>query len=495
MKTLERLEHEVHGTQIIDYTCTRRPRPSPPPIPRPPPTTSSRLGSSEAYPLVRRLAVLAVVLSLAACDSGDLTGPDLVSSASDGDAMSVTLASGVASGQKGEYGCSGSIWDPKRGRYEDLSLKVNVPKKTVEAAGGATYSPQFQLRDKDDDYRLLIVVRCTLPDVQDPKAEKAHAKVAKKLAKEVRKLQKSAGEAGVTQSSALLDSLRGRTNAVGATVIGMPAPERATQAGSCRLVPVDYYYWYGVPVTVYDCAPGTGGGGLCDPATDDECTGGGGNGGNPPPDECDDPNLDLTPAECGEPEPTPDCEDYVGWFSTANQTEREAFCDSPFYVQSSVVDAHAAAQSFDSYLVRRYPEITDRDSSPINAMKHAYWSAQLTIRLGPRAAKYWLDLHELPNVEFGSNTPDNSAMDFYNNGVGRRIGVQHGQTGGLGTYIEQVYRAGGSLREWPCGGFPGTEGADLTNGRCNPGEGPVGNPDYNQLNNLTSPDIFVLASG
>ena len=160
----------------------------------------------------RWLPALALLLSLAACDA---TGP--AGDAGSGDGVSYAV-SGTATSTGGDgFGCSGSIWDPKRGRYEDLSLKVNLPKETVDAAEGARHSPQFELRDEADGNRLLLIVQCTLPNVQDPKVEKAHRKVGRFLAKEVRKLQRDLGK----------DRGEGDSQTAGPVLLGQPDAAQA----------------------------------------------------------------------------------------------------------------------------------------------------------------------------------------------------------------------------------------------------------------------------
>ena len=126
----------------------------------------------------------------------------------------------------------GAVWNPRKGRYDDVSLRVNLPRKVVEAADGATYEPRFSLNDPADEDRLLMGVVCTLPDVQDPKVEKAHEKVGRFLAKEVRKLQRDLERSGSRtfeangQAEVRVGALGVATPAVSGPVVGGPVKRR-----------------------------------------------------------------------------------------------------------------------------------------------------------------------------------------------------------------------------------------------------------------------------
>ena len=263
-------------------------------------------------PAFRWLSALALLLTLAACDSGDLTG-----SAPDGAATrgEVTFAKadpssppygpyGAASAHQAgnEFGCTGGIWNPKKGRYDEISLKVSLPNKVVEAAGGATYEPRFALNDPADADRLLMGVVCTLPDADDPKVEKAHAKVGRFLAKEVRKLQRDLDVAeGQTDQAGAWAST---TDAAGVLTSPIAGPVlQARSSESCSIQMIAEFYVNGIRVRVYDeVCSGNG-------SSSGDDTGGSGDDGND--------GNDGYPSHCDTQFiPTPECEDSGGGDST-----------------------------------------------------------------------------------------------------------------------------------------------------------------------------------
>jgi hypothetical protein len=448
-------------------------------------------------PLVRWLAALTLVVSLAACDSSDLTGP---TPGADGAVTveGVTYSNvspttppygpyGAANTRRpgDEFGCTGGIWNPKKGRYDEISIKVNLPKNVVEAANGKTYEPRFALNDPADENRLLMSVVCTLPNVQGPEAEKAHTTVGRFLAKEVRKLQRD------------LDNLSAQANEAGARVgvtNAANAPSAATASArtqngeSCSVQLVAEFYFEGIHVRVYDLVCSSGGGGTggdsdCDPFTEscDNNGGGTGSGGDPGggyPDYCGSQFMQ-----------TPECEGSGGdgttfeldaaeiaWREGHNPRERE-LCLSDLIQCGKAYASYRNAEVYEGLLIGRYPGM-DVDSSPMNARKHSYWSASLTIKLGPAAAEEWTNAHELPHIEGSSDTPDNSAMDFYNNKVGRRVGGQTSSVNDLYNNIEYEFGSG-RLRSYPCGQFPGNKDIKTGNGGfCPAGQTGYGNPNF-----------------
>lgn len=57
----------------------------------------------------------------------------------------------------------------------------------------------------------------------------------------------------------------------------------------------------------------------------------------------------------------------------------------------------------------------------MDAVRHAYWFADLTARQDTAWAKAWGDAHE----NYPGNDPLEKAMDLHNNAVGRSIGLLH----------------------------------------------------------------------
>ena len=103
-----------------------------------------------------------------------------------------------------------------------------------------------------------------------------------------------------------------------------------------------------------------------------------------------------------------------------------------------------------------------KDSSPLNAFKHAFWNARMTHLMGPSKAKQWADIHE-PTERGASDMTDASAMDFYNNEEGRSIALERSYEGQITesymTHLKgQVWEAveNGRLRKWACGSHPGS---------------------------------------
>ena len=137
------------------------------------------------------LLVSALALSLGACDpsrSLDANQPVLE------EAVSYELVPGPrlsAAERDSISGCAGTIWEPEAAEYVPINLKIHLPQKLVDTAGGATYEPYFKLHDEEDPSdRLLMELVCTLPDVDDPELGKTHAYVAMVLANDVKKLQR-----------------------------------------------------------------------------------------------------------------------------------------------------------------------------------------------------------------------------------------------------------------------------------------------------------------
>lgn len=60
-------------------------------------------------------------------------------------------------------------------------------------------------------------------------------------------------------------------------------------------------------------------------------------------------------------------------------------------------------------------------NNEFDAMRHALWSALLTLALGADGAEAWTDAHE-----WGPLDPDEVCMDQHNNSVGRQIAFEVG---------------------------------------------------------------------
>jgi hypothetical protein len=134
------------------------------------------------------------------------TGPAGASGAGGCEADSLRSISTLltATADDGIFGCTGGIWLPKKQRFERIDINVDLPQKITDAAEAKTQRPRYAFHDETDADRLLMGVVCTLPDVQDPKVQKAYEHVGKMLGKDVRKLQKemekTAGAEGVAMS-------------------------------------------------------------------------------------------------------------------------------------------------------------------------------------------------------------------------------------------------------------------------------------------------------
>ena len=194
-----------------------------------------------------------------------------------------------------EFGCMGSIWLPRKGESRAITLPIHLPKWIVDAADGAVGEFRFVLPEADDPGgRALLDVTCTLPDVDDPRVEKAYERVARFLARNLKALQEAA------DAGAQADSRREDGNLIAADWSTAQLNTEAT----CAWVLIDQYinedgqwvYVYG-----YQCSGGGGGG-------DDGGIGGGGGGGGG--------ELDP-PSHCAmQTVPTPECEIGEGPYAT-----------------------------------------------------------------------------------------------------------------------------------------------------------------------------------
>ena len=255
------------------------------------------------------LLVFALAVLLGACDRMGVLEVDTPPTPAPEEISYTTVPDVPAANPWGDapFGCTGGIWVPKKGEYRPIHLKINLPKKTVEAAGGAVYKPRFALYEENDpDGQVLMGVICTLPEIDDPKVEKAHEHVAKKLGKDVRKLQREMEKMDETTTafgvwgtaptaSVAPDTLGGATRLGGWSASLGDLGD--TTSNSCVVVLVDVFYLNGIRVEVYDSYCGGGGGGSGGGDDGGIGGGGGGSGGDGRPRYCD-TQLVPTP-ECG----------------------------------------------------------------------------------------------------------------------------------------------------------------------------------------------------
>lgn len=82
---------------------------------------------------------------------------------------------------------------------------------------------------------------------------------------------------------------------------------------------------------------------------------------------------------------------------------------------------------FPEYVDDRGTKATNFDGTPANAFKHAFWSAYMAVRIGPKAAQEITDAHEV-HIRHSSDSPYletttaiHTAMDLYYNELGRRV--------------------------------------------------------------------------
>ena len=71
---------------------------------------------------------------------------------------------------------------------------------------------------------------------------------------------------------------------------------------------------------------------------------------------------------------------------------------------------------------------TNKDGTRANAFKHAFWNTMMTIEMGYDVAKGFADAHEKPyaddsTLHIGIPNSEHSEMDYYNNEMGRTIGL------------------------------------------------------------------------
>ncbi len=214
-----------------------------------------------------------------------------------------------------EFGCIGTIWLPRKGEYRAIAIPVHLPDRIMGAAEGATRDFRFVIyEDAPPAGRALLDVKCTLPDVDDPRIEKAHELVANFLSTKFDTLQKAA-EAEARKLTGLNDMSRSASGGITARLSGEP-PSAETQ--TCGWTLIDTYLdEEGRLVYVYTKQCSDGGG-------DDDGTGGG-SGGDDRPSYCD---TQLTP--------TPECEGGGG--GGGSDDAPTASGNDAFYAQTALPD-------------------------------------------------------------------------------------------------------------------------------------------------------------
>lgn len=165
--------------------------------------------------------------------------------------------------------------------------------------------------------------------------------------------------------------------------------------------------------------PGDGGGSGNDPGPG---TGGSGDG------ECI-PGGIMQPEGCEESAPPGVPADY---WSSLNDAERE-ICRSNSY--NCILTYHSTSRA-NSWA--KSQTSAGAHNGPQDALRHAMWSADMTLTIGINWARAFGDAHETTSVD-----PSETRMDLYNNAVGRSIGAMSGMTfSGLGVAVADAWADG-----------------------------------------------------
>lgn len=424
-------------------------------------------------------------LTLAACDSTGLNSEGDVTSAAPVVAYAHTK-SRVKDFDRGTYGCEGVVWSEDRRMYGAFAIEIDLPHNMVREAEGSVYRPEFELKDGD---HLVMSAFCSLPNVKNNKAMKAHDYVSELLANSVTDIVSIAHFDTIpgSESSARveLNSFEFNDDDINSTGFVSDAgywrlaSTSFSSASGCRIVAVAFGSWRGVAVTVYDLS----------------CSGGAPPGRPGGGDMGEDYGV---PSECfSQFVPSDECRQAVNdiW-PNPNIRERQ-LCDQYFFECAGVAVAYVRAEAYEAGMDIQYRDLGPfpdwpLDSSPINARKHAYYAANVAALLGSASrGRVWTDAHEYPYAAFDISNPHITNMDFYNNEIGLAIGLGHSWSSSPSDIVRDVQDAALDvrLRVWPCGPFPGVEGLDVDGGFCRPGEGPSGDPG-----SLTAPERELVSA-
>ena len=104
--------------------------------------------------------------------------------------------------------------------------------------------------------------------------------------------------------------------------------------------------------------------------------------------------------------------------SDANDFEKEIAKKDPI----GAYNANKARNVANEYTQKRYPNTYTHDNTQSNAFKHAMWNAVMTDKMGEKKAQKFADAHEQPYIQ---TNPEQCAMDFHNNALGRRIALEY----------------------------------------------------------------------
>jgi hypothetical protein len=115
-------------------------------------------------------------------------------------------------------------------------------------------------------------------------------------------------------------------------------------------------------------------------------------------------------------------------YNTLNEAERRLCWRNPFDC-NKVRQAKNAAEAW-------APQQTSvgAHNGPQDALRHAMWNAEMTVRMDAVRAKTWADAHE----QSSTNVLE-TRMDLHNNAVGRAVGQNHSD---LGAGVLEAWRNG-----------------------------------------------------
>lgn len=334
------------------------------------------------------------------------------------------------------------------------SKYLHFPEAIVEAANGQTRDVAYRVRlaveplpERDISEAEIPqtsggvrLARCTIPDVEEAE-ELAWEQVIQYGEAEAIAQAVEAEQAETEQGEAKQ----------GEAKQGQAATSQAPTSKSSETTCVIREAW--ICIIPGDCrldtrwvecnSYGPGGGGSPpagqypdpnEPSPDDPGGGGGstGEGGSAGGAECSTQQLPEAGSDCDPPapsEPPPGVSDDL--YDSLNEEEKSLCWESP--VQCYQVGQYASwaldwAQGI---------EPDGAHNGPQDAIRHAAWSARITMNYGSETGRKWTDAHE-----WDSSFPEETNMDQYNNAMGREIGVLSSDLNDLQTYVESYYEDG-----------------------------------------------------
>ncbi len=324
----------------------------------------------------------------------------------------------LAEGEDTPFGCAINTLDTEApDGYSTWRMALSFPESAVEEADGETVPFRFAIRAETDDGSegpLVTRVRC-----QVPRSEEAVQRMAQRIEEGLeRRFDRDYDLGGAGDESALrFHTMQEECVSPSqdcwdeGVVVTAPAPENDPPPLPPNDIPPAPD-----PDTPGDNEDGNGGGSTPPPGTEN-CQRAGMNR-YLDPDHPDDPTPYRVPeadegCEGGNPSPPSYAPEGVDedLYDSMNEKEKELCWQSPgqcwrvgSYAQWALEWANQTG-------------LEGAGNGPQDAVRHAAWSATITLAFGAKDAEKWTDAHE-----WDSASEDQTVMDQHNNAVGRRIG-------------------------------------------------------------------------